>query len=79
MIDYLNLKKSYIATIQMGLMLNVGYEEVKHGNDLLHKFCENCIDSSNCSEGDKQNMKYDLETVKEALSQEIELHFRCAQ
>ena len=76
MIDYLNLKNSYIAAIQMGLMLNAGYEEAKRGNDLLHKFCENCIDNSNYSDADKQNMKHDLEFVKEALSQEIELRFR---
>lgn len=76
MIDYLNLKNSYIAAIQMGLMLNAGYEEAKHGNDLLHKFCENCIDNSNYSDADKQNMEHDLDFVKEALSQEIELRFR---
>ena len=75
MIDYLNLKNSYIAAIQMGLMLKAGYEEAKHGNDLLHQFCENCIDNSNYSEQDKQVMKHDLELVKETLSQEIELRF----
>ncbi|MBE7006324.1 MAG: hypothetical protein E7424_04140 [Ruminococcaceae bacterium] len=75
MIDYLNLKNSYIAAIQMGLILNAGYEDAKRGNDLLHKFCEKCIDNSNYSEQDKQNMKRDLELVKEALSQEIELRF----
>ncbi len=78
MIDYLNLKNSYIAAIQMGLILNAGYEEAKRGNDLLHKFCENCVDNSNYSDLDKQNMKNDLELVKEALSQEIELRFRGA-
>ena len=78
MIDYLNLKNSYIAAIRMGLMLNAGYKEAKHGNDLLHKFCENCIDNSNYSDADKQNMKHDLELVKEALSQEIDLRFRGA-
>ena len=75
MIDYLNLKNSYIAAIQMGLILNAGYEDAKRGNDLLHKFCENCIDNSNYSEQDKLNMKHDLELVKEALAQEIELRF----
>ena len=76
MIDYLNLKNSYIASIQLGLILNAGYEEAKRGNDLLHKFCENCIDNSNYSEKDKQDVKRDLELVKEMLSQEIELRFR---
>ena len=77
MIDYLNLKRSYISAVQMGLMLGTGYEEAKRGNDLLHKFCENCIDNSNYTENDKQNMKQDLELAKEALSQEIKLRFYC--
>lgn len=72
MIDYQNLKNSYIAAIQMGLLLNAGYEDAKRGNDLLHKFCENCIDNSNYSDSDKHNMKHELEIVKETLSQEIE-------
>lgn len=75
MIDYLNMKRSYIATIQLGLALNAGYEEAKHGNDLLHKFCESCIDNSIYSEVDKRDMKRDLELVKETLSQEIEIRF----
>ena len=79
MIDYLNLKNSYITAIQMGLLLNAGYEETKRGNDLLHKFCENCIDNSNYSESDKQTMKNELELIKESLSQEIEYRFHGAQ
>lgn len=75
MIDYLNLKSSYIAAIQTGLLLNAGYEEAKHGNDILHKFCEKCVDNSNYSTMDKQNMKHDLELLKETLSQEIEQRF----
>lgn len=76
MIDYLNLKNSYIAAIQMGLLLNAGYEEAKHGNELLHKFCEHCVDNSNYDETNKQNMKNELEILKEAISKEIELHFQ---
>ncbi len=70
MIDYLNLKNSYIAAVQMGLGL--GFPDPKQGNDLLHKFCETLVDNSNYSESDKQNMKHELELVKETLSQEIE-------
>lgn len=79
MIDYLNLKNSYKTAIQMGLVLNAGHEEAKRGNDLLHKLCENCVDNSNYGEIDKQNMKRDLELVKEALSIEIDRHFYNAQ
>ena len=79
MIDYQNLKKSYIAALHMGMALNASYEEAKRGNDILHKFCENCIDNSDYSEQDKQSMKLDLELVKEALSQEIKDLFLGAQ
>ena len=79
MIDYLNLKNRYIAAIQMGLLLNAGYEDTKRGNELLHKFCENCVENSKYSELDKHNMKIDLEILKETLSREIELHFRSSQ
>ena len=75
MFDYNNLKNSYIATIHMGLVSNVRYEEAKRGNDLLHKFCEHCIDMSNYNEIEKQRMKLDLEIVKDMLSKEIEQYF----
>lgn len=76
MIDYINLKNSYISAIQAGLMLKADYEEAKRGNEILHHFCESCIDNSNYIEQDKQSMKHDLKLVKETLSQEIEHHFR---
>ena len=76
MTEYENLKRSYIAAIQFGLSANIKYDELNHGNDLLHKFCEQLIDNSNYPETDKQGMKNDLETVKEVLSQEIEAYWR---
>lgn len=79
MIDYLTLKNSYITTIQIGLQMNTEYEEAKRGNAFLHKLCEICVDNSNYHELDKQNMKRELELVKAALSQEIELHFHRSQ
>lgn len=75
MIDYIDLKNSYISAIQAGLMMNADYEEAKRGNDILHHFCKKCIDNSNYSEQDKQSMKHDLKLVKEALSKEIEHYF----
>lgn len=62
--------------MHVDLMLKAGYEEAKQGNVLLHKFCECCVENSNYSEKEKQNMKLDLEIVKNTLSQEIELNFR---
>ena len=77
MIDYLTLKNSYIGAIQMGLELN--FPDPKQGNEILHKFCENCVDHSNYSEQDKLDLKRDLELLKEILSQEIELYIHGAQ
>ena len=76
MTEYENLKCRYIAAIQFGLSANVKYDEVKHVNDFLHKYFEQLIEKSNYSYMDKQGMKHDLELVKEALSQQIELLFR---
>ena len=75
MIDYINLKNSYISAIQIGLLLNAGYESAKHGNELLYKFCKKCIDNSNYDEYDKEKMKEDLKVVKETISLELESVF----
>lgn len=75
--DYENLKRSYIAAIQFGMTTGANYNEARYGNELLHKFCEECIDSSNYSEYDKQHMKQELKCVKETLSNEIEHQYGC--
>lgn len=79
MIDYQNLRNSYITALHMGIALNASYEEAKRGNDILHKFCENCVDSSNYSEQEKQRMKHDLELLKEALTKEIQKYYTGTQ
>lgn len=76
MIDYKNLKDSFIKTIQMGLVMNCGYEDTKRGNDILHEFCKRYIDNSDCNKVDKQQMKDDLQLVKESLSLEIEHYYK---
>ena len=77
MFDYLTLKNSYIAAVQMGLCL--GLSDPKRGNDLLHDFCEKLIDNSYYSESDKQKMKNELDAVKETLSLEIDQHTQRAE
>lgn len=76
MTEYENLKKSYIATIHLGLTMNANYDEVRHGNDILHKFCKNLVEHSSYSEDDKHRMKNDLELTKNLLSQEIDALFQ---
>lgn len=73
--EFENLKKSYIDTIQLGIVCHSEYNETKRGNEILHKFCEILVENSNYSESDKLAMKHELEIVKETLSQEIELRF----
>lgn len=42
-------------------------------------FAKKCVDNSNYSEQDKQNMKLELALIKETFSKEIELRYRGAQ
>lgn len=76
MIDFENLKSSYISVVQWGLSARVGCEESKSGNEVLHKFCEDLIDNSNYNNSDKAMMKHELETIKEVLSEEIECFYQ---
>lgn len=76
MIDFENLKRSYISVVQWGLSARAGCEESKRGNEALHKFCEDLIDNSNYSNSDKTMMKHELEIIKEALSEEIECFYQ---
>lgn len=73
--EFNNLKNSYIATVQWGLIAKIGYQESKRGNDILHKFCENFIDNSDYYDVDKTAMKQELEALKETLSKEIEAYY----
>ena len=73
--EFDNLKNSYIATIQLALAMNVNYNEAKHGNELLHKFCENYIDNTYHG-GTNDSMKAELKLLKESLSKEIEYHYK---
>ena len=56
--------------------MGVGFNEAKHGNDVLHKFCEMTIDNSNYSDAHKSSMKNELELIKESLSKEIEAFYK---
>ena len=70
MIEYQDLKNCYITMIQIGLTF--GFPDPKHGNELLHDFCEKLVENSDYSDSDKQAMKNELKAVKDTLSIEIE-------
>lgn len=76
MIEFNSIKNSYISAVQLGLTMGADYNEAKNGNQILHKFCEALIDSSNYTDTDKKTMKYDLEITKETLSKEIESFYQ---
>ena len=67
-----NLKASYISVIQLSMAMNTPCEEVKRGNDILHRFCEKLVENSAYSDEEKRLMKNELEIVKEITSKEIE-------
>ena len=75
MTNFENFKRSYSSSIQLALLLGIGYEEAKRGNELLDHFCKTCIDSGYYSKQDKEAMKFELDAIKEALDAEINCKF----
>lgn len=76
MIEFDNLKTSYIAVIQFSMAINTPYEEVKRGNDILHRFCENLVENSSYPDDEKHRMKNELEITKGTITQEVEAYYR---
>lgn len=76
MTEFEYLKNCYITTVQFGLSANTAPEELKKGNEILYKFCENFVDGSNYGENEKYLMKLDLQLTKECLSQEIDAYYK---
>ena len=73
--EFENLKECYTGALEIGIALEADYDEAKHGNEILHKFCELLVERSNYSDWDKQNMKHDLKLLKETLALEIESYY----
>lgn len=72
MTEFDNLKNTYIATMQCAMAMGRGNQWTKHGNDILHKFCEMLVDRSDYPDADKQAMKQELELLKESIDAEID-------
>ena len=72
MTEFDNLKNTYIVTVQCAIAMGVDYQQIRHGNDILHKFCEMLVDSSNHPDSDKRAMKQELELLKESIDAEID-------
>ncbi len=73
--EFNKLSDSYITTIHLGVECGATYNEAKHGNGLLHRFCSHFVDNSSYSEIDKQKMKQELEQVKDVIAQEIDQRY----
>jgi len=76
MSEFDNLRNSYVAVIQWGLLANVGQDEAKKGNERLHQVFEHLVDNSNYCNMDKDAMKHELKLLKEALAKEIECYYK---
>lgn len=76
MINFEYLKECYAGALQIGIGLRADYHEAKHGNEVLHKFCELLVENGNYGDLDKQNMKRELKLLKETLAQEIESYYK---
>ena len=74
--EFDNLKKNYIAIVQLSLAMNVGCEKAKFGNEILHRLCENLIETSYYSDYTKQCIKAELEIIKETLAMEISSYYQ---
>lgn len=73
--DFDYLKRSYVSSIQFGLLVGIGYEDAKRSNELLNHLCKNYVDSGYYSEQDKEAMKFDLDMIKKALDAEINCRY----
>ena len=67
-----NLKRSYSNVLQYGMIVGVNKTEAKHGNEILHKFCEDLVKNSMYSDDVKTYMKNELQLLKQRLDAEIE-------
>lgn len=76
MTEFENLKKSYVCTIQWGMLAKVDYHEAKCGNEVLCEFCKNLVEKSIYHDSEKAAMKCELELLKEMLSLEIDSSYR---
>ena len=61
MTEFENLKRSYATAIQCGVAMGSGYQNATIGNEIIHKFCETLVESSNYTPLEKQHMKFELE------------------
>lgn len=76
MTEFDNLKSSYAATIQLGLVANAGYQASKYGNEMLHEMCKRLVENSNYMDSEKETMKLELEILKKALEEEIDNYYQ---
>ena len=72
MTEFENLKRSYAGVLQCGMIMGANKSEAKHGNEIVHKFCEMLVENSMYSNYDKDFMKNELQILKQKIDVEIE-------
>ena len=76
MTEFDRLKNGYITVIQFAFASGVSKQDAKHGNDVLHKFCETLVDNSNYLDSEKHKMKEELSSIKHKMDLEIEIIYK---
>lgn len=79
MTEFENLKRNYAGAVQCGMIMGVNKSGAKHGNDMVHKFCEMLVENSMYSDNDKNYMKNELQLLKQELDAEIEAAYNKRQ
>lgn len=72
MIDFEYLKNSYISAIHVGILGRLDTTSLKYGNEMLSHFCKQLISDSQYYATDKENMKNQIDLLKQFIDREIE-------
>lgn len=72
MTDFEYLKNSYISAMHVGIWGRVDTNLLKYGNEILSHFCKQLISDSQCYTTEKENMKNQIDLLKQSIDKEIE-------
>lgn len=72
MTEFENLKNSYISAMNVGILGRLDTASLKYGNEILSYFCKQLISDSQYSATEKENMKNQIDLLKQSIDKEIE-------
>lgn len=72
MIEFENLKGSYISAMNVGILGRLDTASLKYGNEILSHCCKQLISDSQYYATEKENMKNQIDLLKQTIDKEIE-------